>query len=272
MSGSAPRIFGIPATRAPVVAVIRRGPTDWYQVGRWDLAAPSFEPGAWLHGTIYPQKCDLSPDGRWLAYSAHKYPGDWPAGPIYEAISRLPWLTALVAWEAGTTYTRGIHFEDAAGRSQLGAPDVGDVGPCLARYGLSLYRPIQFAVERRRGWEEVAGTQPREAGGPWDEQRRVVMEKRRPGGGPVLEVEGTYAAFRNLPDQRDPAVYSTRDGTNVEVLDGVQWADWDAAGRLVVATTGGRLQIRDQSATVFEENLARFEPAAVAPPQWATEW
>ena len=88
----------------------------------------------------------------------------------------------------------------------------------------------------------------------------------------MLEVEGTYAAFRNLPDQRDPAVYSTRDGTNVEVLDGVQWADWDAAGRLVVATTGGRLQIRDQSATVFEENLARFEPAAVAPPQWATEW
>ena len=23
---------------------------------------------AWLHGRIYPERCDLSPDGRWLAY------------------------------------------------------------------------------------------------------------------------------------------------------------------------------------------------------------
>ena len=272
MSGSAPRIFGIPATRAPVVAVIRRGPSDWCQIGRWDLAAPRFEPGAWLRGTIYPQKCDLSPDGRWLAYSALKYPGNWAAGPIYEAISRLPWLTALAAWEAGTTYTRGVHFDDEAGRSELGEPDVGDAGPCLARFGLSLYRPIQFAVERRRGWEEAAGTPPREAGGPWDEQRQVVMEKWRPGGGPVLAVEGSYAAFRSMPDKRHPGVYSIRDKDDLDVLEDVQWADWEAAGRLLVATADGRLQIREESTVVFEEDLARFEPAEVAPPEWATEW
>jgi len=33
-----PRIYCIPATQAPVVAVFRRGPTDWSQVGRWDQA------------------------------------------------------------------------------------------------------------------------------------------------------------------------------------------------------------------------------------------
>ena len=31
-----PRIFGIPATGSPVVAVLRRGPSDWCHVGRWD--------------------------------------------------------------------------------------------------------------------------------------------------------------------------------------------------------------------------------------------
>jgi hypothetical protein len=31
-----PRIFCIPASRAAIVAVLRRGPTAWYHVGRWD--------------------------------------------------------------------------------------------------------------------------------------------------------------------------------------------------------------------------------------------
>lgn len=41
-------------------------------------------------GTIYPQKCDVSPDGRWFAASILKANADWPAGDIYEQVSRLP--------------------------------------------------------------------------------------------------------------------------------------------------------------------------------------
>jgi hypothetical protein len=52
-----------------VVAVIRRGPSDWWHVGRWDVGDdPPYQPGAWVRGTVYPQRCDLSPDGRWLCY------------------------------------------------------------------------------------------------------------------------------------------------------------------------------------------------------------
>ena len=90
-----PRIFGIVALQAPVVAVIRRGPTDWMHVSRWDLEAPAYEPGAWLRGTIYPQRCDLSPDGRWFAYFALKASAEWELGATYIVISRLPWVTAL---------------------------------------------------------------------------------------------------------------------------------------------------------------------------------
>ena len=84
---TAPRIYGTVATEAPVAAVIRRGPSDWCHVGRWDLASGAYEPGAWFRGVIYPQKCDLSPDGRWWVDAASKFGSDWPAGDIYEAIS-----------------------------------------------------------------------------------------------------------------------------------------------------------------------------------------
>ena len=61
-----PRLFGIPAREASIVAVIRRGPSEWSHVSRWDPSTGELTPGAWLHGTIYPQRTDLSPDGRWL--------------------------------------------------------------------------------------------------------------------------------------------------------------------------------------------------------------
>lgn len=272
-----PRLFGIVAARAPVVAVLRRGPSDWCHVGRWDLVALRYEPGAWLRGTIYPQKCDVSPDGRWLAYSALDYPGDrWAGGAIFEAVSRLPWLHALCAWNVGSTYTRGLHFTDEPGTCPFGPPDVGDASPLLRRYGLAATRAIQFAVERRNGWVEAPDSEPRSANDSWDERREARMEKERPGGGVRLRVEGSYAAFRDSPDQRDPALYWLARGDAYEELAGVQWADWDSAGRLLIATTEGRIQVRqlerDTFRTVFDEDLAALRPDPQPPPEWAHEW
>lgn len=278
---SPPRLFGIQARDAPVVAVLRRGPSEWWQVGRWDLARLVYEPGAWFHGTLYPQKCDLSPDGRWLLYSAMKQGSTWAAGDIYEAISRLPWLTALAAWNAGTTYTRGFHFHTVPGPSAAGDPDVGDATPCLRRYAINLTRPVQFAVERRRGWTESVDTPPRERGGAWDEQRRVEMEKPQPGrDGCRLQVTGSYAAFRGMPDARDPAEYSLVRDEELYVLEGVQWADWDSTGRLLTATTTGRLEVHgvdDRSGAPsgdadFSVDLSTARPDPQPPPDWAQEW
>jgi hypothetical protein len=56
------RIFGLIALQAPVVSVIRRGPSDRMRLSRWDLERAAYEPGTWLRGTIYPQRCE----GRWL--------------------------------------------------------------------------------------------------------------------------------------------------------------------------------------------------------------
>lgn len=271
-----PRIFGIPARRAAIVAVLRRGPTDWCHVGRWDVANEIYEPGAWFRGTIYPQKCDVSPDGRWLAYSAMKQGADWAAGSIYEAVSRLPWLTALAAWNAGSTYTRGVHFTDVTGQIELGPPDVGDAGPLLRRYGLVPTLPEQFAVERRGGWHEAAQSEPRADGGQWDDRRIVIMERTRPGGDDVLRVQGGYAAFRTMPDWYAPAGYTIADSERTIPLPDVQWADWDGQGRLLVATSGGSLQIRslidDEWIPIFDEDLSGLRPEPTPPPAWASEW
>ncbi len=224
-----------------------------------------------MRGVIYPQKCDLSPNGRWLLYSAMQIGSGWAAGDIYEAISRLPWLTALAAWNSGTTYTRGMHFEPDTAQTDVGPPDVGDAAAMLARYGLSWTRPDQFAVERRRGWEESIDTPHRDAGGPWDENRRVEMVKRS--GEVTLHVEGRYAAFRTGDPADGRPVYWITRGDELEVLDGVQWADWTPQGRLLVATADGMLETRRgaEGPAVRVADLARLRPEPQAAPDSATE-
>jgi hypothetical protein len=272
----APRVFCIPATEAPVLAVLRRGPSSWFHVGRWTLEPPSFQAGAWFRGQIYPQKCDLSPDGRWLLYSALDGRATWPAGTTYEAVSRLPWLHALAAWNAGTTYTRGLRFVARSEGIDVGDPDVGDPAALLRRWGLAPNLAEQFCVERRRGWTEAADSEPRHPSDAWDERRRARMEKARPGGGWTLRLGGAHAAFRDGPHAHDPPAYALESAHDVHPLEGVQWADWDARGRLLLVTAGARLAIHDDpgrlGAPAWEHDLSAYRPAPEPAPAWARSW
>lgn len=271
-----PRIFGIPAADAPVVAVIRRGPSDWCHVGRWNLDTMEFQSGSWLRGTIYPQRCDLSPDGRWLCYFTLKASADWPAGATYIALSRLPWLTALAAWGTGGTWTSGLHFVGDTDVWPTEPPDEGDPAPVRRRYGLAFTHAESFAVERRRGWTETPETPPRDEDDAWDQRRDVVMQKPSPANADVrLLAQGWYAAFRTMePERYGESSYSIDDGSGPRVLDDVQWAEWSGDGRLLVATRAGRLQWRDEDgeAVRWETDLAALAPEPSAPPAEAREW
>jgi len=280
----APRVFCIPARAAPVVAVLRRGPSDWSHVGRWDIERAVFEPGAWIHGNLYPQRCDLSPDGRWLSYFTLRGRASWKAGTTYIAISRLPWLHALAAWGTAGTWTRGARFVDDPRAHALPPPDEGEVGPLGRHFGLVVNRAASFAVERRHGWRESDGTPPRDADDMWDQRRgeRIVMCKSRPGshdidGGVELTVRGEFAAFREGPFRGDTRVtdYTVRHNDTDTPLTGVQWADWDARGRLLVATTDGRLQIRadpESDSVLHEVDLNAFRPDTRPAPGEARQW
>lgn len=273
---SAPRLFGVPARDAPVVAVVRRGPSDWCQLGRWDVGEePAFTPGSWLRATVYPQRCDLSPDGRWLSYFALGGPGRWSAGVTYVAVSRLPWATALAAWGTGGTWTRGAEFVADRSVWEVGDPDEGDPSPLRERYGMAWVRPASYPVERRVGWVEAAGSPPYDPADPWETRRApaLTMTRDRPGSPGRLEVTGAYAAFRSFDSRTYGAPDYRLDGVS---LDGVQWADWTADGRLLVATVDGRLQVRDDGATGWETgwetDLAALAPDPQPPPSDARHW
>lgn len=106
-----PRIFIIVATAADEAAIFLRGPSDWYHLMHWDMTHEKFESGAWFRGRIYPEKCDLSPDGKLLLYFVHqgrKYGTSYT--DAWTGLSRSPWLTALGVWPQGTTYGGGGRF------------------------------------------------------------------------------------------------------------------------------------------------------------------
>ncbi|MFL5738166.1 MAG: hypothetical protein ACJ76P_12645 [Actinomycetota bacterium] len=264
-----PRLFGIPALREPVVAVLRRGPSDWFHLGAWDLPGPSYRAGSWLRGTVYPQRCDVSPDGRWFCYFALKASAEWELGSTYVAISRMPWLSALAAGGTQGTWTHGLHFVDDAAVWEPSDREVGDVAKLRERFGMEITHGDSFAVDRRRGWEETDDTPPRDPSDVWDERCNVAMEKDN-GSGRTLRVSGSYAAFRSSWNHRSEAVYEL-DGTN---LDGVQWADWSPDRNLLVATVDGRLQVRasDGDAVEWEHDLSTLEPDPAPPPGEASAW
>lgn len=269
---TSPRIFGVLARDVPVVAVIRRGPSSWCQLGRWSVgAAPSYQSGSWLRATVYPQRCALSPDGRWLSYFALGGAARWAAGGTYVAVSRLPWARALAAWGTGGTWTLGAEFTDDRSVWEVGDPDEGEPAPLRERYGLAWVRPVTYAAERRAGWAEGPASPAYDPDDPWEIRRAadIVMQRRRPRGREQLSVRGALAAYRSGDVRRYGAPEYALDD---EPLAGVQWADWSPDGRLLVATDDGRLQVRQGGEVAWETDLSGLSPDPQPPPAEADRW
>jgi len=269
-----PRIYCIQATDAPVVAVFRRGPTNWSHIGRWDLAAGRYESGAWLGGRIFPRRSDLSPDGQYLCYFAHKPSATWELGEAYVAISKLPWLTALHAFATCGTWTRGFCF------TEDGACENSEDKALPIPYGLRSIPVVQFANERRHGWIEAPDSPARDAKDAWDQHRNARMRKPQPNGIRVLCVESLgWAGGEFGVEQAVDGVrvrYSMEAEGDIEILDDLQWADWDREGRLLVATRSGELQVRlltgSGSHIIFKEDLSCLAPSPMSAPSWAQCW
>jgi hypothetical protein len=242
-------------------------------VGRWDLEERRYEPGAWLSGRIFPRRSDLSPDGRFLCYFAHKPSATWEHGDAYVALSKLPWLTALHAFGTCGTWTRGYYFtedKDCENREDAKLP-----GP----YGLRSIPVVQFANERRRGWEEAEDSPRRDPGDAWDQRRNARMQKRQPGGDRLLCVKSLgWAGGEFGVDQAVDGLrvnYWLEADGEIQLLTDLQWADWDREGHLLAATRSGKLQVRNLdggSDVLFEEDLSLLEPNPVPAPAWAQRW
>ena len=104
----------------------------------------------------------------------------------------------------------------------------------------------------------------------------MTKPRRGEGGATALRARGYYAAFRaKLPAADFEFEYELARGPDLTRLVDVQWADWHRDGRLLVATTDGRLQIRSGDPPleiVWEADMNRFTPNPQPPPPDASRW
>lgn len=107
------RLALVIAAEAPIAVILRRGPTRWVEVVRWNTADDTFEYGQWFHGRIYEERCGLSPDGALFVYAARQHGRiDEASGYLasFTAVSKPPYLTALAMWPADSTWGGGGRF------------------------------------------------------------------------------------------------------------------------------------------------------------------
>jgi hypothetical protein len=107
------RLYVILAREAPLAVVIRRGPAKQVCTVLWNRRTDEFTLGQWLKGRIYEDRCDLSPDGRYLIYFAFDGRPHREHGPSWTAISRTPWLKAIALYAKGNCWGGGGIFISA---------------------------------------------------------------------------------------------------------------------------------------------------------------
>ncbi len=149
-----PRLFVIMARDARLAVVIRRGPAAWAQLTLWNTETDELSHGAWFRGRIYERKCDLSPDGQLFVYAAFQGRRLGSSSTqSWTAVSRPPWLHALVLWPMGTTYGGGGRFVD---NRRLVLRGAGSVHPDHPLRGIEV---VPGTAEYQRSSDEVAGAE-----------------------------------------------------------------------------------------------------------------
>jgi len=287
---SAPRLYVLLARAAPVALVLRRGPTGWFHLLRWDLDTLTVDPGAWFHGTIYPRRCEISGDGRLFAYFA--LTGRSAPWDTYYAVSKVPWLTALAAWRVGSTWTFGMEFlDDGSLAVPFDPPDPPDQGRFDGRIvtrvpradtwvGGSPFDERDVANELRRGWEplERGPDDRRMAELPIpDRSVHFLLRRERPGDASTALVMAHAGVRPNAGFIEGVEVaYLLETAAGPVWLEDVGWSDWDGHGRLLVATVGGEIQIREPGdgswRPTWSHDLNGLEPDPREAPDWARSW
>jgi hypothetical protein len=239
------RIHLLTAPARPVVVVIRRKPTRVFHILRWDTRRDTIEGGSWFFGRIYEKRCDVSPDGEWLIYFAAAQTRSGTRS--WTGLARPPWLRT-VAHYAGTGTWFGGGFWRDAGTLCVTTYRGWDM-PALA--GEHVPPRLPFAVERHdwrrdagdlevlthrfdRDWQvDEAASAPRTTiahGGNWSVRAGAWSWVRRPSAKhPALRVRG--------PVETDTGFVFALDGEPA-LLEGSDWADYDALGQLVFARAG----------------------------------
>ena len=100
------RIHILAAKDAPIAVLLRRKPSRWSHVVRWNTESGEWESGSWHGGRIYPLKCDLEDNGEWMTCLGAGLGGRETAN----ALLRPPSLEPVASAENLGTYGGGGLF------------------------------------------------------------------------------------------------------------------------------------------------------------------
>lgn len=231
--------------------VFRRGPSKKVCALSWDRRDDTFSMGQWLWGRIYERKCDLSPDGKYLIYFAMTGFEKGETEGSWTAISRAPFLKALVLWAKGDCYNGGGLF---VGNERYWLDD--GYGHKLVRNSHEVSRDAEFQPPSvghsewpevylsrlvRDGWAYI-GVRPETK-----DRKVTIFEKPAPGGWVLRKI--TVAGIHNLPGKGTDYDEHELSDSKGRVLSfpGWEWAEVD--GSRVVFASEGKLCSAELGAT-----------------------
>jgi hypothetical protein len=286
---AATRLYAILARDSHRAVVFRRGPSKQVLLISWNTDNDRFSVGQWLKGRIYERRCDLSPSGDLLIYFAAKYREPFAT---WTAISRPPFLTALVLWPQGHAWGGGGLFEsdtrvlvnhrtfDRAPGFQL--PGWLEVDRFGEHSGHGEDDPVWHTRLRRDGWElRTEGKPVRRRWGTssstWIELSPPMEWARpHPHAPHVYELQMIVSGIK---EQNGPwyvtehLVLDKRANTTIS-LGRTDWADWCRSGDLLFAGGGQILRARpgnlDAARVIADFSDSKF--ASVPPTKTAQTW
>jgi hypothetical protein len=284
----ATRINVLLARKSPMAVIFRRGPSKSVAVISWDTDRDEFRLGQWLKGRIYEHRCDLSPSGQKLVYfvGGYRYPMR-----TWTAVSRPPFLTALLLWPKGDAWGGGGLFENertillnhGSHQSELAegfhVPRTITVKPLGDHAGRGEDEPIWPVRLARDGWElKRRGKYRRnkDKSRLWIEyvEKELVVKSL---GAWTLEM--LFAGIREADGPWYVMEHRVVDPHGNVVLDlgRTDWADWSREGDLLFAKEGCLFRARMNKRTgpcepkkLIDLSGLKFE--AVAPPPEAMRW
>jgi len=283
------RLFGLLAREAPVGVIIRRGPYQWVQLIKWNTSTDTFELGQWFHGRIYEYTGDLSPDGKLLFYTAFKRNNYWnnpEYGNTWLAISKSPYFTALALWFPDA-FQPGGHFVDNETIQLYGslsqhpnhAPSELNITYDNPQYASF---PHKDAFFNHQGWKIFQSSSV-----PFDKEVYVdprmkpnILWSKRSNN---IDLYARWRGYLRSDKKNSPGGQSYQFEYSISssqtdqkiVLTGVNWADFDQQGRLVLARAGKLFTATVANDAVIYRELADFNdhrPEPMETPDWAKKW
>jgi hypothetical protein len=235
MTPSTPKSHVLLASQAPVAVIFyRKSRLTTYCLHldyrkRQNGYRYKLSKGSRFYGRIFPERCDLSPDGALMVYFAMR--GRLTKGKAdpatWTALCSPPWLQAHLFYPNGSTWGGGGLFVRDRRLVVVDSPPK-DAGPEYDNFrGYRILRDIRSLPDSERETLKAHYRPPAVSTYPQPSSRRartVLVRTAQPHG------RGSYEQFDYV--LKDTAGYDVPGAEDIVLAN---WAGWDIFGRLMVA-------------------------------------